>query len=120
MVPGYSQKGVDEFLAFANATAIRAGRGEGELVLVAIDQDGLVGMLEFMPPNRIALLFVALRHCERAVKSRDRSSAQSAIFCGKTDCAFVALWGAHLPEVGFLSNWENGDGPRHHLRADGA
>ncbi len=61
VAPDYRQEGVDEFFKFANASAMKARYAEGGFVLVASDREKLVGMLEFVPPDRIALLFVALR-----------------------------------------------------------
>lgn len=57
----YSEKGVEEFLRFANADAMAERVRSGGCVLVAKKAGQLVGALEFAPPNRVALLFVAER-----------------------------------------------------------
>ena len=58
----YSSEGIEEFLEFANPAALRDRSESGGFVLVAEQSNQLVGMLEFALPDRIALLFVALRH----------------------------------------------------------
>ena len=57
----YETEGVREFFRFANPSAMAARVQAGSLVLVAVSQQALVGMLELMPPDRVALLFVILR-----------------------------------------------------------
>ena len=59
---GYKQEGVEEFFRFANPNAMRERMQLGGFVLVARQTDRLVGMLEFASPDRIAMLFVTLRH----------------------------------------------------------
>ncbi|MDJ0833232.1 MAG: GNAT family N-acetyltransferase [Gammaproteobacteria bacterium] len=53
--------GIAEFFRFANPVALRARRQPDGFVLVACQGDDIVGMLEFIPPDRIAMLFVSLR-----------------------------------------------------------
>ena len=57
----YCKEGINEFFKFANASALKKRVQGGGFVLVASKSDRLVGMLEFTPPDRIALLFVTLR-----------------------------------------------------------
>ena len=57
----FEPEGVEQFFRFANPTAIAKRSRAGGFVLLARKADRLVGMLEFVPPDRIAMLFVALR-----------------------------------------------------------
>jgi GNAT superfamily N-acetyltransferase len=61
VAPDYERKGVDEFFRFANAGAMAERVHSGGFVLVAKQSGKLVGALEFVPPDRIAMLFVTLR-----------------------------------------------------------
>jgi predicted GNAT family N-acyltransferase len=58
----YEQDGVEEFLRFADPDAMKERMKSDGFVLVAQQADVLVGMLEFFPPDRIAMLFVAIQH----------------------------------------------------------
>lgn len=58
----YSAEGIEEFFKFANPSALRERAKSGGFVLVAEKSNRVVGVLEFAPPDRIALLFVSLRH----------------------------------------------------------
>jgi GNAT superfamily N-acetyltransferase len=57
----YEEAGIQEFFNFANREAMMARMRNGGFVLVAELQGKLVGVLEFFPPNGIAMLFVTLR-----------------------------------------------------------
>lgn len=61
VAPDYEREGVDEFFRFANAATMAERVRRGGFVLVAKQSGNLVGALEFVPPDRIAMLFVALR-----------------------------------------------------------
>jgi GNAT superfamily N-acetyltransferase len=61
VAPDYGQEGIKEFFRFANPSAMAERMSLGGFVLVASQADRLAGMLEFVPPDRIAMLFVALR-----------------------------------------------------------
>ena len=61
VAPGYEQEGIDAFLGFANPAALAERVRSGSFVLVAKQPGKLVGTLEFVLPNRIAMLFVTLR-----------------------------------------------------------
>ncbi len=56
----YQEEGIEAFFHFANPSAMRKRMQSGGFVLVARQSDVLVGMLEFFPPDRIAMLFVAV------------------------------------------------------------
>ena len=58
----YEQAGIEEFFRFANPEALKERMQSDGFVLVAQQADALVGMLEFFPPDCIAMLFVTLRH----------------------------------------------------------
>lgn len=62
VAPDYGQEGIEEFFRFANPSAMAERMSSGGFVLVASQADRLVGMLEFAPPDHIAMLFVALRY----------------------------------------------------------
>lgn len=57
----YGEAGTEEFFSFANPVEMGKRVKAGGSVFVASASDGLVGMLEFVPPDRIAMLFVTLR-----------------------------------------------------------
>lgn len=61
VAPDYEPEGVEEFFKFANAAAMADRVRSGGFVIVAKQSGKLVGMLEFVPPDRIAMLFVTLR-----------------------------------------------------------
>lgn len=52
---------MQEFFHFVNPSAMQARVRSGGFVLVASQSDKLVGMLEFVPPDHIAMLFVLMR-----------------------------------------------------------
>ena len=62
VAPDYGTAGIEEFFRFANPTAMAKRVKAGGYVLVASTSDSLVGMLEFAPPDRIAMLFVSVQH----------------------------------------------------------
>lgn len=61
VAPDYEQEGVDAFLRFANPTAMAERLSAQGFVLVAKQSGKLVGALEFVLPDRIAMLFVTGR-----------------------------------------------------------
>ena len=61
VAPDYGHAGIDEFFRFANPDAMSVRMQAGGFVLVAIRAERVVGMLEFAPPDHIALLFVSCR-----------------------------------------------------------
>lgn len=61
VAPDYEPEGVEEFFRFANPSAMAERRESGGFVLVAKQTGKLVGVLEFVLPDRIAMLFVTLR-----------------------------------------------------------
>ena len=62
VAPDYGQEGIEEFFRFANPGALEERMQSGGFVFVACQADVPVGMLEFFPPDRIAMLFVAIHH----------------------------------------------------------
>lgn len=58
----YRQDGIEEFFRFANPAAMKERMKSDGFVLVAQQAGALVGMLEFFPPDCIAMLFVAIQH----------------------------------------------------------
>ncbi len=61
VAPDYDEAGVEEFFRFANSEALKGRMQNGGFVLVAERERKLVGVLEFFPPNAIAMLFVTVR-----------------------------------------------------------
>ena len=58
----YGQDGIEEFFRFANPEAMKERMRSNGFVLVALQNGTIVGMLEFFPPDIVALLFVTVRH----------------------------------------------------------
>ncbi|ODB89640.1 hypothetical protein A3194_10840 [Candidatus Thiodiazotropha endoloripes] len=58
----YEQDGIEEFFRFANPEAMKERMQSNGFVLVALQEDTIVGMLEFFPPEIVALLFVTVQH----------------------------------------------------------
>ncbi len=56
----FEAEGVQEFFRFADPEAMRVRMQSGGFVFLALQSDEPVGMLEFAPPDRIAMLFVQL------------------------------------------------------------
>jgi len=61
VAPDYEPEGKAEFFKFANPTAMADRVRFGGFVIVAKESGKLVGILEFVPPDRIAMLFVTQR-----------------------------------------------------------
>ncbi len=61
VAPDCTREGKAEFSRFANSSAMAKRMCAGGFVLVARQGGNLVGVLEFAPPDRMALLFVTLR-----------------------------------------------------------
>lgn len=57
----FGDAGATEFFRFANPDVMKARMGTGGLVFLAIQSVKPLGMLEFVPPDRIAMMFVELR-----------------------------------------------------------
>lgn len=62
IAPDYDQNGIEAFFRFANPGAMAQRIRSGGFVLIAGQIGKPVGMLEFAVPDRVALLFVSLRH----------------------------------------------------------
>lgn len=73
IAPDYEQKGIEEFFRFANPSAMRERMQSGGFILLAYRGDVLAGMLEFFPPDRIAMLFVAIQKHGIAKELLDRA-----------------------------------------------
>lgn len=80
VAPDYGEAGIEEFFKFANPAAMEARVKAGGFVLVADTRHGLAGMLEFAPPDRIAMLFVSQRHrgIARALLEHTRERVRTA------------------------------------------
>lgn len=58
----YAYDGIKEFFQFANPSAMNERMQSDGFVLVAYQADVLVGILEFVLPDCIAMLFVTVQH----------------------------------------------------------
>ena len=61
VAPDFAEEGVEEFYRFAESGAMQARIRSGGVVLVAVEADDLLGMLGFVPPNHVAMMFASLR-----------------------------------------------------------
>ena len=61
VAPDFAEEGVEEFYRFAEPGAMQARVRSGGVVLVAVSADDLLGMLEFVPPNHVAMMFATRR-----------------------------------------------------------
>ena len=57
----FAEEGVEEFYRFAEPGAMQARTQLGGVVLVAVEDDNLLGILELVPPNHVAMMFATLR-----------------------------------------------------------
>ncbi len=55
VAPDYDQEGIDEFVRFANPNAMKERTQANGFVFVAYQGYKLVGMIEFFPPNVVAM-----------------------------------------------------------------
>ena len=80
VAPDFAEQGVREFLRFAEPEAMRARMQAGGFVLIAMDADRPSGMLEFVPPGHIAMMFVRERGqgIGRALLARVAERARAA------------------------------------------
>ncbi len=68
VAPDYGQDGIKEFFHFANPRAMAKRMQSDGFVLVAYQADTRVGMIEFLLPDCIAMLFVTVQHHGIATK----------------------------------------------------
>lgn len=73
VAPDYTQEGIDEFFSFANHNAMHKRMQSEGFVLSAYKDNMLVGMVEYYPPNTIAMLFVTLRSHGIATELMDQA-----------------------------------------------
>ena len=59
--PEYEEAGSNEFHRFTKPANMRQRIQSGGFVLVACEKVKIVGMIEFVPPDRIAMLFVSIQ-----------------------------------------------------------
>jgi GNAT superfamily N-acetyltransferase len=63
----FSQQGIDEFRGYVHAEALERRTHEGHTVLLAVEDDTLLGMIETRAGNHISLLFVREEHQGRGI-----------------------------------------------------
>ena len=61
IAPDCEEEGITEFFRYANRDAIKERMHSGGFILVAAIEGRLAGILEFTPPDCIAMLFVTIR-----------------------------------------------------------
>jgi ribosomal protein S18 acetylase RimI-like enzyme len=61
VAPDFNDEGIKEFYRFANPVSMEERSALGSFVFLALRYEKIVGMIEFIPPDRIALLFVDYR-----------------------------------------------------------
>lgn len=67
VAPGYSLKGIKEFLRFVRPKSLLHRAQEGRLILVAAIKDKIVGVIEIRSYNHISLLFVDAKYHRRGI-----------------------------------------------------
>lgn len=65
--PGFSPKGVQEFLGYAEPTALAQRAKDNHFVLVAVTEHEIVGMIEVRNHEHVSLFFVDARVHRRGV-----------------------------------------------------
>ena len=67
IAPGYSSEGIKEFLSGTNPEKFLWRVQQGQLILVAIVEDEIVGVIEIRNHDHISLLFVDAEHHRRGI-----------------------------------------------------
>ncbi len=67
VAPFYAQEGIREFLSYADPGALQDRQARNHVVLVASQNESVVGVLELRDYCHISLLFVALKHQRQGV-----------------------------------------------------
>jgi len=100
VAPQFSQEGIDEFRDYVRAGALERRAGEGHIVLLAVENDALLGMIEMRQGNHISLLFVREAQQGRGIGRELVSRAVQC--CGPVDEAAASIKvHASLNSVGF-------------------
>lgn len=73
VAPDFNDEGIKEFYRFANPVSMAERSALGSFIFLALRYEKIVGMIEFMPPDRIVLLFVDYRGHGIARELLDRS-----------------------------------------------
>jgi GNAT superfamily N-acetyltransferase len=90
----FSQRGIEEFRDYLRVEALKRRAGEGHIILLAVENDALLGMIEMRQRNHISLLFVREAHQGRGI---GRELVSHAV----TDAAASIQVHASLNSVGF-------------------
>jgi ribosomal protein S18 acetylase RimI-like enzyme len=67
IAPLYTEEGVREFLSYANPSALQARQARNHVVLVAFQNETIVGMLELRDYCHVSMLFVDPLHQRKGI-----------------------------------------------------
>ncbi len=70
VAPDYSEEGVNEFSKYIDSQLMQKRLANNHFVLVALDEDVLVGMVELRNYKHISLLFVKKKYQHRGIATR--------------------------------------------------
>ena len=99
VAPDYEREGIKEFFRFANPNAMAGRVRSGGFVLVANQAGKPVGMLEFAPPDRIAMLFVTPRR--RGIARQLLVHAISRLRCESPALSKITVHSSPYAEVAY-------------------
>lgn len=103
VAPNCEEAGVEEFFRFANSEALKDRIQNSGFVLAAEHERTLAGVLEFLPPNRIAIFFCnasQARYCARSAVASGREGSRVKRSAAAICCSLVPIRRAHLREDG--------------------
>jgi GNAT superfamily N-acetyltransferase len=67
IAPLYSREGIFEFLSYANPTALHDRQARNHIVLIASEDESIIGVLELRDYSHVSLLFVKPMHQRKGV-----------------------------------------------------
>lgn len=67
VAPFYAQEGIQEFLSYANPSALQDRQARNHVVLLAYQEESIIGMLELRDYWHVSLLFVEATHQRKGV-----------------------------------------------------
>jgi ribosomal protein S18 acetylase RimI-like enzyme len=70
VAPLYSREGIDEFLSYAHPDALKSRLARNHIVLVASQDNSMVGMIELRDYGHVSMLFVDPLHQRQGIGQR--------------------------------------------------
>jgi predicted GNAT family N-acyltransferase len=67
VAPLYAQEGIREFLSYVDPVALRDRGSRNHMILVASQDEAIVGVLELRDSCHVSLLFVEMRHQRQGI-----------------------------------------------------